>query len=157
MKKLIFLLLIPFVSFAQNDSVLTSNKSEIIITCKKCDNSKKPLYFIEGKLVNESEVEKIDPDEIESINVLKREKAIEKYGDEGKNRVIEIHLKNKEVSISEKLENMIPICGLERNKVPEIYEIPIDYNTQTYYGLDFEYKLFMFFKFMEDKHKISFI
>ncbi len=39
---------------------------------------------------------------------------------------------------------------------PEIYEMPIDYDSQTYYGLDFEYKLYMFFKFMEDKYQISF-
>ena len=40
---------------------------------------------------------------------------------------------------------------------PEIYEMPIDYDSQTYYGLDFEYKLFMFFKFMESKYSISFL
>lgn len=39
----------------------------------------------------------------------------------------------------------------------DIYEMPIDYDSRTYYGLEFEYKLFMFFKFMENKHKISFI
>ncbi len=39
---------------------------------------------------------------------------------------------------------------------PEIYEMQIDYDSKTYYGLDFEYKLYMFFKFIEHKHKISF-
>ena len=282
MKKIIFLLLIPVFSFAQNDSVQT-DKNEILI------NSKKPLYFVEGKLINESEVEKINPDEIESVNVLKGEKAIEKYGDEGKNGVIEIQLKEKEVSISETLENGMPICGLVQgveinnndsdfisdkqfpgtvcqasvrnypkpnfvvngelvsedfvrnlnpNEIesieiiknadsiysqhnlngtivittkdsnyelpeyglavldlgyesflamqpvagtyslnylqnknqryvsvwnqrvisgnPEIYEMSIDYDSQTYYGLEFEYKLYVFFKFMEDKYQISF-
>lgn len=37
-----------------------------------------------------------------------------------------------------------------------IYETSIDYDSQTYYGLEFEYKLYMFFKFMEQKHRISF-
>lgn len=43
------------------------------------------------------------------------------------------------------------------NGNPEIYEMPIDYNSQTFYGLDFEYKLYMFFKFMEDKYSIRLI
>lgn len=37
-----------------------------------------------------------------------------------------------------------------------IYETSIDYDSQVYYGLEFEYKLYMFFKFMEQKHRISF-
>src|SRR5690606_22951435 len=169
------------------------------------------------------------PDEIESITVLKNENAIEKYGEKGKNGVIEVYLKEKKeaVSVLEILENKtvnlapefdssnfadLPTftCGVEgvpisieeneydlavldlgyesflamqpstetyslsylRNKNkqyvsvwnsrvttgnPAIYEMPIDYESQTFYGLEFEYKLFQFFKFMEDKYKISFI
>jgi hypothetical protein len=38
-------------------------------------------------------MEAIDPNTIESIFILKDEKAIEKYGDEGKNGVVEIKIK----------------------------------------------------------------
>lgn len=35
---------------------------------------------------------------------------------------------------------------------PEIYESEINYNPSTKYGLDFEYKLYMFFKFIDKKY-----
>ena len=38
----------------------------------------------------------LNPNEIESINVLKGEAAIKKYGDKGKDGVIEITTKKKE-------------------------------------------------------------
>lgn len=279
---------IPFVSFAQTDSIQTSDKDEIIITCKKCGKSKKPLYIVDGKEMKETEVLALNSKDIESINVLKGEKAIEKYGEAGKNGAIEIYLKKDSLNLTEILNGIVPglknlnssqpelwsfRCGLpsmdlrngkplyvvdgvpqkinysqdeistneianiivlknaeatalygnngrngviivttkkyldelEAKKIeydlavsdlgyesflsmqpsarsyslnylqnknrhyvsvwnqrvtsgnPEIYEMPIDYDSKTYYGLDFEYKLFVFFKFMEDKHKISFI
>ena len=283
------------VSFAQNDSLRLDEKlqgkngNEV-----KSPDLPKPLYFINGKQTNEAVVNELDPNTIESINVLKGEKAIEKYGESGKNGVIEINMKKQEVSFLDKLENSIYQIEINSNKAPEIipvdsiqitskqnfpgtvcqgsirnnsmpnfvvdgelvsedflrsldpntiesinvlkssstvnlckrgyddtilittkgsnylkddydlavldlgyesfmamqpsassyslnylenknnhyvsvwnsrvisgnkdiYEMPIDYDSRTYYGLDFEYKLFMFFKFMEDKHKISFI
>ena len=294
MTKLILLILIlPFAAWAQNDSVELEKKSPIILKSKTSDNLPKPLMVVDGNIVDyDKTINEINPDEIESIKVLKNENAIEKYGEKGKNGVIEIHLKEKEnVSFLEKLENQMPICGLEESKSeitlvesvepflpqkpsiiirdpstnfknnypnivingelvsreevrnldpndiesvqiiknvdnvyshqnlngtiliktkdsnyelteydlavldlgydsflamqpsaetyslgylqnknkqyvsvwnsrvytgnPEIYEMPIDYDSQTFYGLDFEYKLFQFFKFMEDKYKIS--
>ncbi|MGB6083821.1 DUF6146 family protein [Moheibacter sp.] len=260
MKKLIFLLVVPMVSFAQNDSLRLDEKlqgkngNEV-----KSPDLPKPLYFINGKQTNEAVVNELDPNTIESINVLKGEKAIEKYGEQGKNGLIEIKLKKREVSMSIKTvgcnQSFIPENALfvidgeyvEKNKFEalnatdifsvdilkntgithisrdvviiktkkyqeelgsqeeydlavldlgyesfmamqpsassyslnylenknnhyvsvwnsrvisgnkDIYEMPIDYDSRTYYGLEFEYKLFMFFKFMENKHKISFI
>lgn len=40
---------------------------------------------------------------------------------------------------------------------PNIYEVSIDYNTNTNYGLDVEYKIYMFFRFMEKEHNMSLI
>lgn len=40
---------------------------------------------------------------------------------------------------------------------PDIYELSIDYDTNTDYGLDVEYKLYMFLRFMEKEHKMSLI
>jgi hypothetical protein len=64
----------------------------IEITFKK--NSTKPtikeaLFILDGK-ETDKKMEDIDPETIESVNVLKGDKAIEKYGDKGKNGVIEI-------------------------------------------------------------------
>lgn len=38
---------------------------------------------------------------------------------------------------------------------PKIYEEQIDYDPKTDYGLNVEYILYMFFRFMEKEHKMS--
>jgi hypothetical protein len=55
----------------------------------------KPLYIVDGKEATEDILKKLKPDDIESITVLKDKNAIKKYGDKGKNGVIEVSLKNK--------------------------------------------------------------
>jgi TonB-dependent SusC/RagA subfamily outer membrane receptor len=52
------------------------------------------LIIVEGKEVSHDDLDtKYKPEQIKSISVLKGEKAIVKYGDKGKNGVIEIELK----------------------------------------------------------------
>jgi len=53
------------------------------------------LYVLNGDKVSAEEIENIMPDQIIAVNVLKEEKAIEKYGPEGKFGVIEIETKPK--------------------------------------------------------------
>jgi TonB-dependent SusC/RagA subfamily outer membrane receptor len=53
----------------------------------------KPLYVIDGVVAEDSNIESLSPDNIESISVLKGETAIAKYGEKGKNGVIEITTK----------------------------------------------------------------
>ncbi len=52
-----------------------------------------PIYLVNEKIVSKSEADKINPDNIGSINVLKGKSATDKYGDKGKNGVVEIVLK----------------------------------------------------------------
>ena len=52
----------------------------------------KPIYVLDGKKVED--IENMDPTTIESISVLKNESAVAKYGEEGKNGVIEITSKS---------------------------------------------------------------
>jgi TonB-dependent SusC/RagA subfamily outer membrane receptor len=49
----------------------------------------KPIYFVDGKEFK-GDLNKIDPNKIQSINVLKDQAAIAKYGEKGKNGVVEI-------------------------------------------------------------------
>ncbi len=49
-----------------------------------------PVFYLNGKKVTRQAIELIDPVKIKSVDVLKGEKAVDKYGDEGKNGVIEI-------------------------------------------------------------------
>src|SRR5690606_11635510 len=52
-----------------------------------------PLVVVDGEEISQDAMAKIDPNTIESIDVLKNVKATAKYGDEGKNGVISIRLK----------------------------------------------------------------
>ena len=58
-------------------------------------DGKKPLFFVDGKEIENGKLEDINPNDIKSMSVLKGEKAIEKYGAKGKNGVIEIITKKE--------------------------------------------------------------
>ena len=71
-------------------SVISSSNVKVITT-----GNENPLFFVDGKEVSKKEMEAIDPDTIESVNVLKGDKAIEKHGKKAKDGVVEITLKKK--------------------------------------------------------------
>jgi beta-lactamase regulating signal transducer with metallopeptidase domain len=50
------------------------------------------LYIIDGKTASKEEVEALPVEQINSLSVLKNEAAIDKYGEKGKNGVVEIQL-----------------------------------------------------------------
>ncbi|MDL5515064.1 M56 family metallopeptidase [Arenibacter sp. M-2] len=54
-----------------------------------------PLYIVDGKKMSKTEFDKIEHNEIASINVYKSHQAIEKYGEEACNGVIELILKKE--------------------------------------------------------------
>lgn len=60
------------------------------------DAASEPLIIVNGKIMQKGsdEFQKIDPQNISSITVLKNEKATEKYGAAAKNGVIEVTLKD---------------------------------------------------------------
>jgi len=69
-----------------------SPKKSVIITT----DSLTPLIVIDGQIRKEANLmNSLDPNTIESINVLKGASAEEQYGNEGKNGVIEITLKKQ--------------------------------------------------------------
>lgn len=71
-----------------NENIKNGNKIEI-------NNDQHPLVILDGKEFPHEKIESINPDNIEAINVLKDESATKKYGDKGKNGVIEITSKKK--------------------------------------------------------------
>lgn len=85
----------------------TGNKDEEMVVVKEKTEKKvvhfntdggddKPLFVIDGEEKGaDFDMASIDPDDIESINVWKGEKAIEKYGEKAKNGVIEVTTKKK--------------------------------------------------------------
>ena len=60
------------------------------------DTTIKPLYILDGKEMDNKDITKISPDQIESINVLKDEEAKKKYGEKGKHGVVLISLKKQD-------------------------------------------------------------
>lgn len=54
-----------------------------------------PLYIVEGKETTEQFIRDLKPEDVDSITVLKDKSAVDKYGEKGKNGVIEIKLKEK--------------------------------------------------------------
>lgn len=75
----------------------------VYITSKKAAAAKKEagqkstaadaLWLLDGKEMDKEQIQKLSPDKIQSMNVLKGEEATKKYGDKGKNGVIEITMK----------------------------------------------------------------
>jgi TonB family protein len=78
-------------------------------------SSGEPLIMVDGKEKTKGSLPEIDPETIESINVLKDHKAIEKYGDKGKYGVIEVTSKNIKV-ISDKINIKGDKISIERNQ-----------------------------------------
>lgn len=59
------------------------------------DTDKNPLIFIDGKEVSKEEMEKLDQNTMGTIEVLKGDKAVEKYGEKAKDGVILITTKKE--------------------------------------------------------------
>ena len=59
------------------------------------DEGKDPLIYIDGKKASKKKMNALDPDQIESINVRKGDKAVEEYGKKAADGVIEITTKKQ--------------------------------------------------------------
>ena len=77
-----------------NVTILTKTDNKKVISSNEINirNSEKPLIVIDGKITNKS-IDDLDSQNIEKMNVLKDPLYITKYGDKGKNGVIEITTK----------------------------------------------------------------
>jgi len=58
------------------------------------DSKNPPIYFLDGVLIDKAKMDAINPEEIQSVSVLKGEDATKKYDEKGKNGAIEITMKN---------------------------------------------------------------
>lgn len=69
--------------------IITKNDNNIFISSDKG----KPLYIIDDKEATKIQIEKLSPNSIESMSVLKGKTATKIYGDKGENGVIIITTK----------------------------------------------------------------
>lgn len=72
-----------------SDSVQTKNTQYKLEIAK----DKQPLVYVDNEEINYNNLKDIDPDNIESMHVLRNKNATDKYGDKGKNGVIELTTK----------------------------------------------------------------
>mgnify|MGYP005811074751 CR=1 FL=1 len=79
---------------AVSPRVLTNDMSRVTIATAP---GARPVFYLDegGKMKKITGLEGYDPNEIESINVLKDQAATARFGDEGKNGVIIVTLKKK--------------------------------------------------------------
>ena len=75
------------------------NSSEIKL--EKIPFSKGVIYFVDNKQISKKDFEKLNPSEIYSISVLKDKHATDKYGEKGKDGVIEITMKKENDSTTQ--------------------------------------------------------
>ena len=72
------------------DNTFTTNE-DVVVIGKHIKET--PMYVLNGKVVEKHLVDDLKPNDIESINVLKGEAAMEKYDSDAKDGVIEIYTK----------------------------------------------------------------
>jgi TonB-dependent SusC/RagA subfamily outer membrane receptor len=94
------------------DSTKQTQPGIVIIKRTGDSTHARPLILVEGKVISVEEMQRINPDEIESINVLKDKSAIQKYGTKGKNGVILITMKK-----AGKEKVIISINNVKQNEV----------------------------------------
>jgi TonB family protein len=85
-------------------------------------NGPPPLIILDGKMVD-IDLEKIDPQTIESISVLKDKAATDLYGEKGKNGVIIVTTKNKDlIAVKEKGSNQSKDLFVVVEEMPQFIE-----------------------------------
>ena len=73
--------------------VISDTDDEKIIV--RTSSGKEPLYVVDGKIVKKKKMIDLNPNNIESVNVLKGDAAKELYGRKGKNGVVVIKTKKE--------------------------------------------------------------
>ena len=74
----------------------TNPTCRVVICAPSRSNMKEPLYVLDGMQINSKQFGKINPNDIESISVLKGIEAMAIYGNQGRNGVIIITSKEEE-------------------------------------------------------------
>ena len=72
----------------------TGTEKYIIVNSQSGKDAASPTYYLDGVKITENQMKAISPNDIESINVLKGEQALNKYHEDGKSGVVEIKLKH---------------------------------------------------------------
>ncbi len=123
-----------------------TGKAEIRLKDK--EDSERPLFVIDGeKIGNKDQTEllqSIDPNDIESINILKDESATEKYGEDGKNGVVEVFTKSgaSKLKKDKPAGTMVKVKPAESTKEEPTQQIALEELTEEAPARDLGFTLF---------------
>ena len=98
-----------------------------VISQNKKKSKEKPLIVLNQKIISYSEFERINPNLVDSISVLKEEKGIEKYGEKGKNGAIEIYTKKPNFQLISKTKTIYLLGGIAASITKEDLEFANKY------------------------------
>lgn len=184
MKKLLLILFfIPFLSYAQSGE---GAENKIPLFNDSLSFHSGLLYIVDGIPKTYEEVQQLEVENIETIQILKEVASSTIFCNQPKGVVVITTRKPVEYEItvldsgyymflatqpspnfyseqSLKSKNMSMVAEWNyrhRNPLnynPDIYEVEIDYDHNIDYGLEVEYKLYMFFQFMMKENGISLI
>jgi TonB family protein len=87
---------IKVVGYGNDQKENQANTGFQIRSAGTSENEPKPLIVIDGVIAENQSMNKIDPETIESVSVIKNEVSTNKYGEKARNGVIEITLKHPE-------------------------------------------------------------
>ena len=83
-------------------------------------NNQSPLIIINGKESNRKELSLLQPENIENINIIKKQNAISEYGDKAKYGIIDITLKD---NFEEQIDIAIKALPIKEKQDEYIYSI----------------------------------
>jgi serine protease Do len=81
-------------------AAVNAQKEVIVINKTTKSSTDNPLIVVDGKIETTAKMDDYDPNNIQSVNVLKGESATKKYGKKGEKGVVEITLKNKQAAVT---------------------------------------------------------
>lgn len=95
---IVFVSSMLFCNASEARTLLLSPTSQTVCTTatESVKEANDPLIIIDGKEASKTDLDQLDPNVIASVTVLKSEKAIEKYGEKGKDGVIEVVTKKNQ-------------------------------------------------------------
>jgi hypothetical protein len=97
------------------------------ISQTKIVTKEKPLFVVNDKIISEAEFQEINPNLVDSVNVLKDKNAIAKYGKKGESGVIEVYTKKPSFQTIKKMKTIYLLGGIASSLTKEDLEFANKY------------------------------
>ncbi|PZW39618.1 beta-lactamase regulating signal transducer with metallopeptidase domain [Mesonia algae] len=118
---------IPLESPVEIIAIQTPNMNENIKNALRT-SEQSPLIIINGKESNTKELSLLQPENIENVNIIKKQNAISEYGDKAKYGIIDITLKDDFEEQSDVAIKALPIKEKQNEYIYSINGVKVDKN-----------------------------